>query len=68
MLEKPVYPTATSIRGRDNVVGAENQQERPRPHKVGLLSLCADAVGTRRTTQDRNDPRADTTASWANQL
>jgi hypothetical protein len=63
MLEKPVYPIATSIIGRDNVMGAENQQERLRPHQVGLLSLCADAVGTHRTTQDRNDPRATSTAS-----
>jgi hypothetical protein len=63
MLEKPVYPIATSIIGRDNVMGAENQQERLRPHKVGMLSLCTDAVGTRRTTRDRNDPQADSTAS-----
>ena len=34
MLENPVYPTATSINGRDNVVGAENQQERLWPTPV----------------------------------
>lgn len=40
MLENPVYPTATAIRGRDNVVGAENQQERLWPMPVNCAFIA----------------------------